>query len=65
VPVHDEERNLEPLWAEIRLLLDRVGRRSEVIFVNDGSTDGTGEVLDRLRAADPRIRVIDHDRNHG
>jgi glycosyltransferase involved in cell wall biosynthesis len=65
VPVHDEEGNLERLWEEIRALLARVGGRSEVLFVNDGSEDGTGEVLDRLRVADPRIRVLDHDRNHG
>jgi glycosyltransferase involved in cell wall biosynthesis len=65
VPVHDEEGNLEPLWAEIRALLGRLGGRTEVIFVNDGSTDGSGALLDRLRATDPRIRVVDHDRNHG
>jgi dolichol-phosphate mannosyltransferase len=65
VPVHDEEGNLEPLWAEIRALLERVGKPAEVIFVNDGSRDRSGEVLDRLRAADPRIRVLDHDRQHG
>jgi dolichol-phosphate mannosyltransferase len=65
VPVHDEEGNLEPLWGEIHALLARLGGRSEVIFVNDGSSDGSGAVLDRLRAADARVRVIDHDRNHG
>ena len=36
-----------------------------MIFVNDGSTDGSGALLDRFRAEDPRVRVIDHDRNHG
>jgi dolichol-phosphate mannosyltransferase len=65
VPVHDEEASLEPLWDELRVFLDGAGRRAEVIFVNDGSTDGSGEVLDRLRARDPRVRVLDHDRNHG
>ncbi len=65
VPVHNEEGNLEPLWEEIRALLDRVGGSSEVLFVNDGSTDGSSALLDRLRASDPRIRVVDHDRNHG
>lgn len=65
VPIHDEEANLRPLFDEIRETLDRLGRRAELIYVNDGSTDGTGEVLDALRAEDPRVRVLDHDRNHG
>lgn len=65
VPVHDEEGNLPRLWAEIAALLDSRPERAEVLFVNDGSRDGSSAVLDRLRAADPRIRVLDHDRNHG
>jgi glycosyltransferase involved in cell wall biosynthesis len=65
VPVHDEAGNLRPLWEEIRAALERVPGRAEVIFVNDGSTDGSGAVLDALRAGDARIRVLDHDRNHG
>jgi dolichol-phosphate mannosyltransferase len=65
VPVHDEEGNLEPLWAEIEALLEGRSESAEVIFVNDGSADGSSRVLDGLRARDARIRVIDHDRNHG
>ncbi len=65
VPVHNEEGNLGPLWQEIEALLGGLDLAAEVIFVNDGSGDGSSDVLDRLRAADARIRVIDHDRNHG
>jgi glycosyltransferase involved in cell wall biosynthesis len=65
VPVHDEEGNLERLWEEIRAVLEKVGRSAEVVFVNDGSSDGSGALLDRIRAADRRVRVIDHDRRHG
>ena len=65
VPVHDEEANLRLLWEEIEHVLGRIDVPSEVIFVNDGSTDSSGEILDELRASDPRIRVLDHDRNHG
>lgn len=65
VPVHNEEGNLQPLWTEIAALLDGVEESAEVLFVNDGSTDGSSALLDRLRAADARIRVLDHDGNHG
>lgn len=65
VPVHNEVANLEPLWAEILGLLDKLGLAAEVLFVNDGSSDGSSEVLDRLMAADPRVRVLDHDGNRG
>jgi glycosyltransferase involved in cell wall biosynthesis len=46
-------------------VLDRLDVSSEVVFVNDGSEDGSSAVLDELRAGDARIRVLDHDRNHG
>ena len=65
VPIHDEEENLRPLFEEICALLDRVGLVGEIVYVNDGSGDGSGRVLDELRAADGRVRVLDHDRNHG
>jgi glycosyltransferase involved in cell wall biosynthesis len=65
LPVHNEEGNLEALWSELRAALAAIGRPAEVIFVNDGSTDSSGEILDRFCAEDPRVRVVDHDRNHG
>lgn len=65
MPIHDEEENLRPLWHEIREVLGRLGLPAEVLYVNDGSTDGSGAVLDEIRTADDRVRVLDHDRNHG
>ena len=53
------------LWDELRRGAARLGTPAEVLFVNDGSTDGSGALLDGFRAGDPRVRVIDHDRNHG
>jgi dolichol-phosphate mannosyltransferase len=65
VPVHNEQGNLRPLWEELQAFLAGRSERAEVLFVNDGSTDGSSAVLDQLRAADPRIRVLDHARNRG
>lgn len=65
VPVYNERDNLEPLTREIRAVMEAAGSRFELLFVDDGSTDGSGDVLRRLRAADPRIRVLTLERNSG
>jgi dolichol-phosphate mannosyltransferase len=63
VPVRNEAGNIAPLVAEIGAALD--GRTFEVICVNDGSTDGTGAELTRLKALHPWLRQIRHARSCG
>ena len=59
VPVKNEEDNILPLLEEIHAALD--GRiEFEVIYVNDGSTDRTPEVLIQARGKFPRLRVVTH-----
>lgn len=65
LPVHNEEGNLPRLWDELKEALAAIGKPAEVLFVNDGSSDGSGAILERFRAEDPRVRVIDHDKQHG
>ena len=57
IPARDEARAIE---ASVRSLLGQVGVRLQLIVVNDGSTDGTGAILDRIAAEDDRLVVI-HD----
>lgn len=65
VPVYNEEENLEPLIHELRSALDPLGKRYELILVDDGSTDGTYGVLSRLHEAEPRLKVLRFKRNFG
>jgi glycosyltransferase involved in cell wall biosynthesis len=65
VPVFNEQDNVVPLAEEIRAALERLGEPFEILFVNDGSTDATRERLLAVRAAEPRLRVIDLDGNFG
>jgi glycosyltransferase involved in cell wall biosynthesis len=65
VPVHDEERSVALLHDEIAAALDPLGRPWEVVFVDDGSTDGTFAALTRLHAAHDRVRVVRLRRNFG
>ena len=65
IPVFNEQDNLEPLLAELTPVLEGLGLAWEVLAVNDASTDRSGEVLTRLAAAEPRLRVLTHRINSG
>ncbi len=65
LPVLDEEENLRPMHAKIQSALDALGKTAEVIYVDDGSTDRSLEILKDLAASDDRIRVISLRRNYG
>jgi len=63
--VYNEAPNLEPLFAELTAALESWGRPYELIFVDDGSTDGSFTILQGIHARDPRVRVIRFRRNFG
>jgi dolichol-phosphate mannosyltransferase len=65
LPVLNEEPNLRPLYAKLDEALKKLGRSAEVIFVDDGSTDGSLDILRELSELDPRIRVVALKRNYG
>lgn len=65
IPVFNEAENLNPLYDELKTVLDGLGTVYEIIFVDDGSTDESYEVLEKLHASDRTVRVIQFRRNFG
>jgi len=65
LPVYNEVDNLTPLHAELSDAMVALGRSYEIIYVDDGSRDGSFEVLRRIREADPHVRLVRFRRNFG
>src|SRR2546426_11695840 len=65
LPVLNEEPNLRPLHEKLNQALAQLGRSAEIIYVDDGSSDGSLNVLREIAAQDPRVRVIALRRNYG
>jgi len=65
IPVLNEEESLDTLAAKLRDALGEIGQPYEVIFVDDGSIDGSFNKLAQLHTADRRVRVIRLRRNFG
>lgn len=65
IPVYNEEENIRPLHEALKKVMDALGREYEIIFVDDGSTDGTLGVLENLRAGDRSLTVLSMRRNFG
>lgn len=65
VPLMNEEGNLPELHRRIADVMASIGVPWELLFVDDGSTDGTWREIMRLRAADPHVVAIQHRRNFG
>ncbi|MCC7104738.1 MAG: glycosyltransferase family 2 protein [Chloroflexi bacterium] len=65
IPILNEEENIPALHEELMGVLETLGRTFEVIYVDDGSTDRSFELLRDLAMSDPRIQVIRFRRNFG
>ncbi len=65
IPLLNEEGSLKQLHAQLTEVLSGLGCSYEILFINDGSTDGSAEIIDALAAEDPHIGLIHFRRNFG
>jgi glycosyltransferase involved in cell wall biosynthesis len=65
IPLLNEKGNVEPLYEQLVAVLAATGKTFEIIFIDDGSTDGTFLALKALYARDPHVRVMRFRRNFG
>jgi glycosyltransferase involved in cell wall biosynthesis len=65
IPIYNEHGAIEALFAKIKEVMDRLGRPYEVIFVNDGSTDGSAAMLNELAVKNPEAKIVHFRRNFG
>jgi len=65
IPVFNEEENLEALYSRLSRVLADSGEPYEIIFVDDGSTDGSYQILKALHEKDEHVKVVRFTRNFG
>ena len=65
IPLYNEEQNVAPLLAELSAILASMPVPHEVVLIDDGSADGTFEVLRRIQKSHQHVRVIRFARNFG
>jgi len=65
IPVYNEEASLSQIVDELAAVLGSMGRDYEMIFIDDGSRDGSGETLKKLAAGNKHMRIIRMRRNFG
>lgn len=65
VPIYNEIENIDLLCKELTTVLEPIGKPYEIVLVDDGSIDGSGEALAEKARQDERLRVIRFRRNYG
>lgn len=65
IPVYNEEKNIRELYERLTRVLNKITYDSEIIFVNDGSQDGSGKIMNEIADQDSRVQAIHFTRNFG
>ncbi|HDH06107.1 MAG TPA: glycosyltransferase [Nitrospirae bacterium] len=65
IPLHNEEENIEELYAALKSVMDAEKNDYELLFIDDGSTDGTLDILEPIGQKDTKVRLLRFRRNFG
>jgi len=65
VPIYNEQENIYPLYQQVKPVLSELPGASELVLVDDGSTDGSVQRLTALAEQDPRVKLVLLRRNYG
>jgi glycosyltransferase involved in cell wall biosynthesis len=65
IPLYNEEASLPELYRQLTSVMERTFTAHELVFVDDGSSDGSIDVLRELRGRDARVKIISFKRNYG
>lgn len=65
IPVHNEEKNIMELYARLTRVLFSLNKPYEIIYVNDGSTDTSIDILHKIARSDKQVKIVDLSRNFG
>ena len=65
IPVYNEVDAVSELYRMLKEVLDRLGKSTEILFIDDGSRDGSSAALDELALSDARVQVLHLRRNYG
>ncbi len=65
VPILNEEESLRELHERLTKTLGALGKTYEIIYINDGSTDSTQQILEGFHSSDTHVRVVEFNRNYG
>jgi glycosyltransferase involved in cell wall biosynthesis len=65
LPAFNEEGNIKEVVVKTKKVLQEVAGKWEIVIVNDGSGDSTKKIVEDLQKEDPRIKLVNHDKNRG
>src|SRR5262245_55311679 len=65
IPLYNERDNVRRLYDEVTAAVANLDRPCEILLIDDGSTDGTAEIVRSIAEADPRVTTIRFARNFG